>query len=154
MNILVKNISDMTSTEYAACYKANYGTDGYMQEELQYCRWYPDRRAGKVIMMWDGPADKVSSLKAWALLTEVRTHGLLAVSSYIKRVSKYSVQLWVKRQYRGRGYSKILMNEVIRLDPKPNVFPHDRRSASLYSQYSVSCAKYDRDAWLRKPSSA
>src|SRR6478752_1614483 len=106
MEIRHKPVSDLTATEYRACYKANYGLGGYMLEEIDYCRRTPARRPGEVIMLWDGPDDKTSSLIGWCLLTPVRTWGLIGGTAYTKKRSKYSVMFWVKRQHRRKGYGK------------------------------------------------
>lgn len=141
MDTIVKDVSDMTPVEYRACSAANYGViEGYMLEELRHCR---AGRPGKVVMLWDGPPDTPKSLIGWALLTPTRTWGLTAVSRYMASSAKYTVQFWVKAQYRRKGYGKMLMNEVKQLDPRPHVFPHDEASGELFSSFNVRVSKND-----------
>lgn len=148
-NIIVKNVEDLTKTEYRACYLANYGFSGYMREELTCSKRSPVARPAKVIMIWDGPADSIVSLKGWSLLTPVRTWGLVAATRYTKTKAKYTVQFWVKQQHRKQGYGKLLMAEVKKLDDRPHVFPHDNASAELFSSFKVTVTKDDK-CWLRK----
>lgn len=147
MEIRRKHVSEMTPLEYRACYRANYGTEGYMQEELARCKiGYP----GEVILLWDGPDDTEKSLIGWALLTPVRRYGLLSVTRWVMRKSKYTVQFWVKRQHRRKGYGKILMNEVkTNYDPNPHVIPHDDASSELFSSYKVQVLNDDK-VWLKR----
>lgn len=147
MQIIHKRVIDLNPVEYRACYKANYGFEGYMQEELCRCKW---RNApGEVIMLWDGPPDSANSLIGWCLLTPVRMWGLLGVSRWVYGRSKYTAEFWVKRQYRRRGYGKMLMNEVKKLDPNPHVIPHDEPSSQLFSSYKVQVMRGDK-AWIRR----
>lgn len=149
MEIIHKSIKDLTKTEYRACYLANYGPwDGYMCETLVNAK---NSTECKVIMLWDGPDDTVRSLIGWALLTPVREYGILAVTPWVMRRSKYTAQFWIKKQYRRRGYGKILMTETKKLDPRPHVIPHDRPSSELFSSFDVQVLKSDK-LWLaRKP---
>lgn len=151
MNVIVKPVEDLTQTEYRACYLANYGFNGYMREELTWCRKTPIARPGIAIMLWDGPADTPVSLKGWALLTPVRTWGLVGATRYTKSKAKYTVQFWVKQQYRKQGYGKLLMGEVKKLDDRPHVFPHDDASAELFSSYQVTIMNDDKRWMKRKP---
>jgi len=150
MDIRHKKVSELTPVEYKACKSANYGPDnGYMHEEVTRCRQgkYP----GEVIMLWDGPDDSTRSLLAWALLTPVRRHGLLSVTEWVMKRSKYSVQFWVKRQHRRKGYGKILMAEVKKYDENPHVMPHDDASSELFSSFKVQVLQDDKHWLKRKP---
>lgn len=149
MNILVKEVSDLTKTEYRACYAANYGSGGYMREELTACRRKPRERPGKTILLWDGPEDQITSLIGWALITPVRTWGLVAGTRWTKKKAKYTAQFWVKRQYRKQGHSKTLMAEVKKFDERPHVFPHSDASAEFFSSYKVTILKEDK-TWMKK----
>lgn len=149
MEIRHKAVSELTTVEYRACYKANYGPfEGYMSEELVCCR---NGAPGQVIMLWDGPDDTIKSLIGWALLTPVRKHGLLAVTDWVMKRSKYTVQFWVKKQHRRKGCGKILMSEVKKLDPKPHVMPHDDASSELFSSFEVQVLQGDKHWLKRKP---
>lgn len=142
MEIIHKQVSELSEVEYRACHLANYRDSGYMQQVLYSCRHYEN--PGEVIMLWDGPKDTVRSLVGWALLTPTTTNGYLSVSRWIKGRSKYTAQFWVKRQYRKRGHAKTLMTEVKKLDPRPHVFPHDHVSGEFFSSFNVQVAGYDR----------
>lgn len=149
MEIRHKPVSELTPVEYRACKLANYGPEnGYMYEELGRCRL---GAPGEVIMLWDGPDDTTKSLLGWVLLTPVRRYGLLAVTEWVMKRSKYTVQFWVKRQHRRKGYGKVLMNEVKRLDPKPHVIPHDNASSELFSSFDVQVLQGDKHWMKRKP---
>lgn len=148
MEIRHKQVWELTPLEYRACKAANYGpTNGYMHEELTRCR--AGKGPGQVIMLWEGPDDSMRSLRAWALLTPVRRYGLLSVTEWVMKRSKFTVQLWVKKQYRRNGYGKMLMTEVKKLDPKPHVFPHDNPSSELFSSFEVQVLQADRH-WLKR----
>lgn len=147
MEIRRKSVSELTTVEYRACYRANYGPfNGYMAEELVRCK---KGHPGEVILLWDGPDDTIKSLIGWALLTPVRRHGLLAVTEWVMKRSKYTVQLWVKKQYRRKGYGKMLMTEVKKMDPKPHVLPHDTPSSELYSSFDVQVLRDDKH-WMKR----
>lgn len=150
MNIITKSVSELSTTEYRACYKANYGESGYMRDELVSCRY--GARPGIAIMLWNGPDDKTSSLMGWALLVPVRTHGTVAGTAWTKLKAKYTCEFWIKRQYRKKGYGKIIMNEIkANHDKRPHVFPHDNPSAEFFSSYNVTVTRDDK-LWLkRKP---
>lgn len=149
MEIRQKSVKDLTPVEYRACYLANYREAGYMQEEVSRCRKLD--LPGIAILLWDGPDDKTGSLIGWALLTPVRLHGLIGGSWYTKKRARYSVQFWVKTQYRRKGHAKTLMAEVKKLDPRPHVFPHDRASGELFSAYDVTVLQHDREFIRKKP---
>lgn len=150
MDIIHKKVTDLTPTEYRACDNANYGHAGWMQGELRRCRTkgFP----GQVIMLWNGPADKVQSLIGWALLTPVRTRGTIAGTRWTMKRSKFTVQFWVKKRHRRKGHATTLMSEVKKLDPRPHVFPHDIVSGELFSSYEVTIMRLD-EGWInrRKP---
>lgn len=150
MDIIVKNVDEMTPVEYRACYSANYGWDGYMQEELRSCKkgW---QMGGKVIMLWDGPADTARSMIGWALLTPTKMSGPAAVSRYMTHRAKYTAQFWVKSKYRRKGYGKMLVQEAKKIDKRPHVFPHDAASGELFSSFDVAVSKLDRRHMKSKP---
>lgn len=150
MEILHRSVRELTPTEYRACLRANYGPDnGYMWEELTRCR--TKGQPGTVIMLWEGPDDDMKSLRAWCLLTPVRLWGLIGVTRWVMKKSKFSAMFWVKRQYRGRGYSHILMREVKKYDDNPHVMPHDKASGEFFSGYKVQVMRDDKEHMTRKP---
>lgn len=148
MEIRHKHVSELSPVEYRACYKANYGpVNGYMLEELIRCKkGYP----GEVVMLWDGP-EETKSLIGWCLLTPVRLYGLLAVTRWVMGRSKYTAMFWVKKQYRKKGYGKMLMTEVKKIDPNPHIMPHDDASSELFSSFNVQVLNEDKFWIKRKP---
>lgn len=149
MEIIHKAVTDLNDIEYRACHKANFGPDdGYMQGELAKCK---ATGTGYVVMLWDGPPDKIMSMRGWALLSPCTTTGLMAVSRWVMNRSKYTVQFWVKPRWRQRGYGKILMHEVKKYDDNPHVMPHDRASSEFFSSYKVQVLQMDKWRMRRKP---
>lgn len=149
MEIRHKKVEDLTAIEYKACYDANYGPDGLMQNELVTCRNKNYMATGEVIMLWDGPDNTTRSLIGWCLLTPVRGSGTLWASQWNRKVAKYTAQFWIKSNHRKRGYGKILMDEVQKLDPCPHVFPHSVASAAMFVNYKVTASQHDHE-WLRR----
>lgn len=150
LEVRFKDVSELTATEYMACYRANYGAGGFMQEELVACRrteaWAT--RTGKVYLLWDGPEDKQSSLRAWCLITPIRSWGKLAASRWNMKRSKHTIQFWVKRNHRNKGYGKLLMDLATMYEPVPHVFPHSKNSSRLFKDYDVTASASDH-AWIR-----
>lgn len=149
MEIRHKQVRELTSVEYRACYNACYDLEnGYMKEELARCKGgYP----GEVIMLWDGPDDSTKSLIGWALLTPVRLYGLLAVTRWVMSKSKVTAMFWVKKQYRGQGHGTTLMQEVKKIDPNPHVMPHDEASGNLFGKFKCQVMNDDRANLVKKP---
>lgn len=150
MEIRHKNVEDLTPLEYKACLAANYGPEwsdnggGYMYGELQECRSKDSDNTGRVIMLWDGPDDSVKSLLAWCLMTPVRSWGNLWASEWNRKKAKYTCQFWVKRNHRKKGLGRILMDEVIKIDPCPHVFPHNTAAAAFFVDYKVTASGSER----------
>lgn len=145
MEIKTKEVADLTPIEYKACFKANFGYDGYMREILEKHR--EDGSHGLAIMLWEGPEDKTSSLLGWALLTETKdkhTQHCVYMTDYTKRKAKYVAQFWVKTRHRRKGLGKILMVETKKYDSRPFVLPHDPKSEQLFASFDVTVTKGDR----------
>lgn len=150
MVIIRKQVSELTSVEYRACYNACFNFEnGYMKFELDRCR--SGRFPGEVIMLWDGPADNTASLIGWCMVTPVRLYGPLAVTKYVTTKSKVTAMFWVKNKYRGQGYGTILMNEVKKIDPNPHVMPHDERSGNLFGKFKCQVLMDDKIHMVKKP---
>lgn len=146
MEIRHKEVKDLTDVEYRACYRANYGWDGYMQTELVNAR--NGEQEGIAIMLWDGPDNTIRSMRGWALLTPTKTNGLTAVSRYGKKNIKYTAEFWVKTRYRRKGLGTLLMQEVKKYDKRPHVLPHDKASSELFSCFDVYVLQHER-YWLK-----
>lgn len=152
MEIRHKSVKELTRTEYRACYNACYDVEnGYMKLELAYCK---KGHPGEVIMLWDGPDDKTSSLKGWVLLTPVRLYGLLSVTRWVYGRSKYTAMFWVKKQYRNQGLGSLLMSEVKKIDPNPHVMPHDEASGNLFGKFKCQVMNDDKEFLVKKPTVA
>lgn len=147
MKIIVKDVQELTSEEYRACYVANYRDWGYMQPTLSTFR--SDKRGGIAILLWDETKVGNRALIGWALMTPVTTRGLLAATEYTKRKSRYTVQFWVKSHHRKKGHGKTLMAEVKKIDPRPHVLPHDSASAEFFSSWDVTVLSTDR-VWIKR----
>lgn len=146
MQILHKDVCDLTHGEYRALLMANFGPDeGYMHNELQACR--KNERPGKTVSLWTDGSNR--RLIGWALLTKVRLYGQVAGTRHTQKKATYSVQFWVKPQYRGKGYGKILMDEVKSYDTRPHVFPHDPASGNFFSSYDVTVMNLDKEWMVR-----
>ena len=146
MQIIHKEVSELTAGEYRAMKAANFGPEeGYMHNELVACRKH--NRKGITVALWTDGDDR--RLIGWALLTPVRLYGDVAGTWWTKKKSKYSVQFWVKERFREKGYGKILMDEVKKHDRRPHVFPHDPASGNFFSSYDVTIMRIDKE-WLVK----
>lgn len=145
MEVRTKEVKDLTETEYKACWSANFGWDGYMRPIVARAR--DEGSHAIAIMLWDGPDDKKSSLKAWALLTlttDEETKYQVYMTEYSKRTAKYVAQFWVKTRERRKGYGKMLMLEVKKHDKRPFVLAHDPKSTQLFASFEVTVTKGDR----------
>jgi GNAT superfamily N-acetyltransferase len=118
-----------------------------MQGELYSARHGCQK--GNAIMLWDGPDDDIKSLIGWAIMCPVKLRGVAAGTSWTKKRAKFTCMFWVKRQYRRKGYGKMLMDEVIKIDPSPHVFPHDTPSSHMFVDYNVTVTRNDK-WWLER----
>lgn len=141
MEIMHKPVEDLTRGEYQALYRANFGDEGLMQGTLISCR--NGESQGQTISLW--APTKRRTLLAWAILTPVSTRGLMSASSWAMKQSKFSAQFWVKWQYRGKGYGKILMDEVHKYDERPHVMPHDETSEKFFKNHRVMIMNIDKN---------
>ena len=150
MEIRRKSVSELTSTEYRACYEACFNYEkGYMKAELERCRL--GKFPGEVIMLWDGPDNRTSSLVGWTMVQPVRLYGLLAVTKYVTTKSKVTAMFWIKQKYRGKGYGTLLMQEVKKIDPNPHVMPHDVASGNLFGKFQCQVLMDDKEHMVKKP---
>lgn len=141
MQIVHKDVSDLTRGDYQAFYRANFGDAGLMRSNLIGCYKYGS--PGHTISLWT--PTKRRRLLAWCLLTPVRPDGDFAASRWAMKQSKYTAMFWVKWEERGKGYGKILMDETHALDPRPHVLPHDEISEKFFSHHRVMIMKVDKE---------
>lgn len=138
MEIITKTLAELDSKQYRACYSLNMRTGGLMQESLMYAKdEYPAE--AKAIMAW---ADEV--LLGWVLLVPTKQKSAVWVSDYAKKVSKYTVQIYVRGSHRRRGLARTLMDEAIRHDPRPHVVPWSDESYEFFSDYTVATESWRR----------
>ena len=144
MRIVIKSADRLTQKEFDSLYEANFGPYGMMQEEI-YRAWQDDDPDTWAIMYKHG-----HELYGWALLTPVTTDMSRSVSatSYTKRKSKYTVQFYVYDEHRRKGIAKRLMEEVLEIDPRPHVMPHDIKSGEFFAHYDVTVTNWDKP-WQR-----
>lgn len=135
MNTVIKAIQDLTPEEYRACYSLNFGQYGWMRPSLSYYRKKTDVW---VIMLWE---DK---LIGWSLVAPCNRDSIFEINEYAIRRSKYVAQFYVRFRERGKGYGRLLMSEVLKLDPRPHVIPHDTQSGAFFSSYPVTCRRNER----------
>lgn len=150
MDIKVKNVLDLTPTEYRACYLANYRGTSIMQGDLFRIRSGNPMHSGTAILIWDGPEDTIGSLIGWSLVMPSKTWGDSGISPYAKRKSKHTAMFWVKRQHRRKGYGSILMDEVIKIEPIPFCYPHSKQSAHLFKNRKITADGDSRKWYLNK----
>lgn len=150
MEIRMKSVPELTQLEYRACRGANYGDSGYMQGMLTNARESKDDTA-IAIMLWDEnePKNRVGSMVGWCFLTPVSLSGITGATRYTKSRSIYTAQFWVKKPHRKKGYAKMLMHEVKKLDPRPHVIPHNESSAEFFSSFDVTVLADER-SWINR----
>jgi len=132
LDIVVKSLADLSDTERRACHNLNLRGGGYMQKDLKD---FGDRSDCFAVMGWEG-----KTLVGWCLLLNLRIPELY-VTANAKRKSKYMAQVYVRARYRGRGIGHSLMQEALKLDDRPHVYPHDERAAAFFARYRVSCTQ-------------
>jgi GNAT superfamily N-acetyltransferase len=146
LDIRHKDVADLTDAEFTACEKATFGWEGMMQGELRRCR---REGYGKAVMLWKTTATTKTGLIGWALLTPVRLYGDLAATRWTMKVSKYTVEFYVKPEHREKGHGTTLVKLVKEhYDPRPHVLPHDRASSELFSKFDVMVMREDSH-WIR-----
>lgn len=147
MLITVKPVFDLGPSAIDFVYEANFGYEGMMLEELDRIYRNKDREPLAMIIHDPHPV-------GWALLCPVTLdcrrphHG----TTYTKRVSKYTIQIFILEEHRKKGYGTALMNEITaNYDAKPHVMPHDTPSGELFSKYKITTTQSDRSHLVKKP---
>lgn len=125
MRIVEKGILELTGKELQQCRSLSLRSGGLMCEDLRDWKEFELSKPGKrykrktrIWMMMDG-----DRLLAWALATP----------RY--RATGYDAQFYTRVSERGKGYGTILMQKVLELTPRPNVFPHDRTSGEFFKKH-------------------
>lgn len=142
MNLVDKPLPELSIQEYRDAAKWNKHGEGTMREYLAKYRNDPLARA---VLLYDG-----SELIGWALLTPIKYESQYAVSTYARRVSKVYAQFYVRTKYRKQGYGSLLMKEVLKHDPRPNVSPWNIRSGAFFRKFKKQVTIHkDERVWLR-----
>lgn len=139
MRIETKGILELTAHELRQCKSLSLRDGGLMCEDLRDWRAFelsqPGKRYKRKTRIWmvkDG-----DRLLAWALATP--RYGARG----------YDAQFYTRKSERGKGYGTMLMRQVLELDPRPNVFPHDRASGGFFKKHKESIRFDKTDArWL------
>lgn len=133
MQVVVKDVEDLTEFEYARCRRLNFGNAGQMRDKLHEVRFEPlnSHKKAKAVMIVD--QDK---LVAWSLVFPM---------PYVRG---YAAHFYVRANMRRKGYGTVLFEQVKKIDKKPWVFPHDSRSAGLLKKAPVRCYTSD-EVWLK-----
>lgn len=141
MEIIIKPLPRLTDKEYQACRRLNMGPEGLMQDTLID---QADNPRCQAIMLWG------RYMYGWALLEPIKETMYAEVSDHAMRVCKYSAQFYVRESARGRGYGRMLMNEVVKFDPKPYCIPHDPLSGSFFSNFRITATRDRRELMSKK----
>lgn len=131
VRVVKKCVRRLSDDEYSQCRQYNFGTNGKMQEDLDFARGEPGNKS-KAIMIKRG-----EEILAWALV------------QFDFEAEGANVYFWTRPEYRRKGLGQRLIEAVYRMDDKPYVFPHDSQSAAFFKNHigKIRCAKAD-EFWL------
>lgn len=133
MEITATALPNMSQDDFKKCSRLTFGAvNGYMHETM---RLYRDDINSHAILIKEG-----GKVLAWGLLIPSRSLGeYWGVTAHGMRVTKYTLQIYVRVKERRKGYGTMIMNKAIRdFDPKPFVYPHNEVAGALYSKFTVS----------------
>jgi len=116
--ITVKRVHNLSYEEYRECYKANYGSNGSIRDDLVDFR-YNRKIQAHVLML----RDDANRLMAWALVDFKESHP--------------TIQIWVKGPYRRKGYGARLFKKAENRWGTPYVFPHNDVASSFFQKMEV-----------------
>lgn len=118
---VTRRVVDLTPAEYAACWRANFGDDGPMREQLEYERLHRRKLRGvaRAYMTWD---TETGRLAGWALLFP---HG-----------RGLELHVYVKHAYRRRGLGSSLRSRALKGARSRTVYVHawSPSSSALYER--------------------
>jgi GNAT superfamily N-acetyltransferase len=142
MQVVHKKVSELTPTEYKKCHRLNLGQGrygGWMQPTLEHYR--KNGGDARAVMLKDGDL-----LVGWGLLSPTKSHfnaGPYGITPYVKRRTKYSLMMYVRKSHRGRGYGKLLLEEARKVDPRPMVW-YSHTAEKIYATSTVTTDKPTR----------
>jgi GNAT superfamily N-acetyltransferase len=139
MRLVAKALLDLTQKELRQCKSLSLRAGGLMCEDIRDWKEYETsginklRRKTRVWMILEDDSDR---LLAWALATPGVKRG-------------YTAQFYTRVTERGKGFGSLLMQEVLKLDPKPYVYPHDKTSGDFFKKHQgkIRFDSYD-SRWL------
>ncbi len=136
MEIVVKEVADLTDKEFKQCYRLNLGKRGEMRDELlnQYYTPIKSKKTAKAVML-----KQEDKMIGWAIVFP------------LPKTKGYAAHFYVRSSHRRRGYGTMLLNKVAEYDSKPIVYPHDTRSGGLLKKTPVRCHVSER-IWLKNES--
>ncbi len=143
LKIITKRVQELTSKEYKQCCSLTMRHHGLMMYTVQEGRTYSQNYVAILAMEGD-------TLIGWALLTPTKESGQVFVSDYARKMSRYSVQFYVRKRYRRQGVARTLMNEALRHDSRPHVIPWDSGSAAFFVDYTVTADRERRGLMNRQ----
>lgn len=112
MDIVFRNVLELTSTEYSACKRLNYRNIGYMYGTFQ-------RDENQFVSI----AKDGNCLLGWALAFKKPNNKL------------YNVYLYVRKSHRKQGIGTALLNSVREnINETLVVVPHDEASLSFFNK--------------------
>jgi len=142
VKVIEKGILDLTPREMRQCKSLSLRHNGLMCEDLRDWRQFElskaSRRYTRKTRVWM-IKDEDDRLLAWALATpRYKARG-------------YDAQFYTRKSERGKGYGSMLMELVLALDAKPNVFPHDKTSGDFFKKHR-NTIRFDRSdtKWLNE----
>jgi GNAT superfamily N-acetyltransferase len=117
--IVSKYVKDLTPDEYQDCLQCTFGSIGRMRSELEWCRGN-QKRARAIMLVENG------ELVGWTLV--------------FRETEKKIAHLFVRSEYRRRGYGTQIMKYVARYYRDVSVCPWDSRSSKFYRRFNFECA--------------
>lgn len=124
-----KALNKLTPTEYRALVMLNMGNNGIMRYSLQDNRHNPNAFA---VMAKEG-----TKILGWALMVPCNDEFQYHLTPYQKKKAKYLTQFYVRPRFRNRGIGTRIMAGVKKIEPVPNVIPHDDTSADFFEKFKV-----------------
>lgn len=118
MKTIVKDIKDLTGSEYKALRGLNMRHNGMMQQRFARCR---KSGVGKVVVVYD---DDI--IVSWSLLF---------TQSYTNKPMAY---FYTRQKARRKGYGSIVASEVKKIDNNVSVDPWDTRSTNFFRKMGLN----------------
>jgi hypothetical protein len=127
---VTKQVGNVTPEEFKQLYSLNLRNEGAMRFDLVDYR-KSDPKTTHVIMIKEGP-----KVLAWALV--------FPKSSYKKNRLVY---FYTRQSHRRQGLGTRLLKHSRKLDPVPEVCPHDKRSGAFFKKFRGTVKWEDFGGW-------